>query len=228
MSNTVRIPLDMEGLAEFRRTSGRLGDAEARALALVLWLGLGFSARSHERPGFLPDDDARVFLGPRLGDCERDGWIKAVDGGYLCQHFARANDGEGPESKGQYAARMSRVGPTGRRLQRDNSQLTMLIPDASQRDEHGHEIATVDLQRATLLIRTLDAMLGAPSRSPNQFSPGIMACAVGVVRSLDAGNVELELRRIARHQKGPILNGLSPENVLARWRDLLASLPLTS
>lgn len=224
---TVQVPTDIEGLGEFRRSEARLGRERARALTLRLWIELGLSARSHERPGFMPEADARAMLGAELAECEADGWLAPADGGWTCHHFARVNGRGGPESRETVGARMSRVGPMMRRLARDNAQLGLMLDEEACRDAAGSGLSPEEISRCTLLIRTLDCMFDQPPRKyQKEFTPGLMAAAAEVVRLLDPPALEATLRRITRHQTGPVLAGVKPERLLTQWREILGKLPL--
>ena len=250
MSATLHLPLDHEQLPELWQLKALLQEANDRTVKLSpdtkpltpkqieaaaswvftrLFVALGYQARSHNRPGFLPTAGAlqfRAAFEPYFGDdcnvvelLEGQGQpsplLRPVEGGWWCDMFAREN----PHLAGNFKAGHeignvnSRVSAAYKNIVGEAAQQAlMLLPGFFKRHD-GEPMGHKECEQAIILIRALDRVLGAPAAHAHNssFSEGIMAAASKVLDARKPPELMPFYFWVANHANHPVMPKRSEE-----------------
>lgn len=207
---TLNLPLDYERLPEFwqlmealrvrvnanaNATDQQINDT-ATVMFVRLWVVLGYLARHTNRPGWLNAAGERQFVGalPQFGDdcspvqvMEGNLLRQAEDGGWYCDLFTLHNkhlagDHVPKEKRGNIR---SRLNAAKNNIAATAMQQAQLLPLAVFKRRDGTTMDQRAIQRATILILTLDRCLKAAPRQQGSYTEGLMADACAVVESVE-------------------------------------------
>jgi hypothetical protein len=226
----VRIPSDVELSFAFRELARRIGVGKAWTVIGILWSHLAIQARSHRRCGIyegqwishlwevlkradVPD------AAPHLTDSHL---IEPAGKDFYCALFHASN----PELDGSYV-------PDGKswklewekfrdRQVTDTKQSVDLLP-AECWIVSGGSIPASLMNRAWVLVNTLDLITARKGRKPESMTPLTMQAAARVVSQHSEAKLSIVLRRflsMSRPKNNPILP-LTTQECLANFDDLI-------
>ena len=243
----LRLPLDFERrpecwalTGELRVQAGRSGrvssdaaiDQMACLLWLRLWVVLGYLAGATDRPGWLTDEGALQVngaFGPQFGEevtpvavLVQSGLLRRTDGELHCPLFARTN----PHLAGNFLSPTARAnlrsvvvrGAAGIAAQAPKQAL--LLPEGYFRTRDGVEMTAAEVNRAMVLILTLDRCLKARARSAGNYSAGLMADAHAAAEATPAGALKAFYFWLAENARHPAVPKAA-DLILRDWTGLI-------
>lgn len=246
MSLPLHLPLDYEQLPELWQLKSCLQSANDQTAAHNpasrqspkqiecaaswifnrLFVALGYQARSTNRPGFLSQAGAMQFratFDPYFGDdcnvvglLEKSGLLKAVDGGWICELFARENphlagDFKPPHLTGNVNSRFS---ASYKRIEGEAWQQTkMLLPGIFKRHDGTPMTGGDECAACIVLIRAIDRAINKPGdhTSNSAFSDGLIAAASRVTAARKPADLMPFYFWLANHFEHPMIPKSSEE-----------------
>ena len=206
-------------------------EREVMATAILLWVRLwvllGYLARSTNRPGWLNESGARQLNAafPQFGDetspvtiMEGNLLRKAEDGGWQCDLFAGLN----PHLAGNFVSGVKR-GNLRSRLKAAQTEIAasamqqgLLLPPEHLRKRDGTTMVRQEIDRAMILVMTLDRCLSLPRRKAGDFGEGLLADACAVAMAHDQKDLQQFYYWLAEHAGNAALPA-SAEEILKDW-----------
>lgn len=238
-----KLPVDYERLPEFRllvdEVKALKSDNDCRGcevqtasyLISRLFVDLSYLAQQTNQPGLLTVSGASLFVASLcsafstdrvLPMLSRAGLLTPRGEEYFCERFARHNEhlaGDHVSGVHRGAARSALVRQKHQIAAEANHQ-AMLLPETIWRDKSGLEIPAHEINQLMTEILTLDRILKRPARHKSEFSEGLVADALEVVRRHAPEQLQsfhywlLDVRDKSVIPK-------TAEQILARWGELI-------
>lgn len=196
----LHLPTDYDRLQEFRLLLAKLGGLAQATYAWVrLWVELAYSAQITNKPGRLDEDALELYRAAMAGELpagvdvvqaleESRVLTRDAEGVYFCDRFSRMN----PHTSGLHRPAHVRGAEYSAHERRKPKlaaealyQSTFLPRDIVHRRD-GTPLTGVEIQRAMLLIKTLDHCLMRPGeprppRRHEEYTEGLIVDAAEVV-----------------------------------------------
>lgn len=234
----IHLPVDFERRLEFRTLAQRLkahGDDSIPVLAYMrLMVELAYSANLHSRPGFLPEQAARLYVSgltetstthPDLDNIlvalEDSRVLRREEGGYFCEHFAAWNKHLVTDHVSWSVAnqRRSLVKRRSKAIETLASQQALLIPSERMRRRDGTALDADSANAVMVLIHTLDSCLERPQRKPAELTEGMVADAAEMIEA-KTGKQRDEFARWLAVNREHAAVPRTTEQILARWQSV--------
>jgi hypothetical protein len=245
---TMHVSVDFESYPEFRMLSSLLSahaqskvahiaSAMAHFLHNRLWVELSYQASVTSRPGYLNSKAVTLFqnsVGMYFGDdcppveiLKQSGWLKVQNGveseELYCERFARecahlAGNYTSREVKGAVASALER---NKKHIAREATAQGMLLPPEVFKKRDGTKLNDVEINRAMVVIKTLDNCMKASSRPKGAYTEGLIADAAAVVDKYSAEALREFYVWLTINREKPLVPRTS-EQVLARFDEVKA------
>jgi hypothetical protein len=241
----INLPVDYERLPEFRmlcaelqgpcrtgqpsQTGPKAIEASATFVWMRLWVELAYLAQTTNRPGFMTAQGMGLFersLDPMFGDdcspatvLEKCGALKRDKEEWYCDRFAKMNAhlAGNYQSKERRGAAASAVERNRQRIAAEAGHQAMLIGPENFRRRDGTPMESGEVQRAMVLIATVDRCLGLPGRTKGKFNETLITDAGEVVREFGAASLNKFYVWLQMHRGHPRLP-TTTEQILGEFK----------
>lgn len=214
--------------------SKKIIEAVATFLFMRLWVELSLLAQSTNRPGYLSSEGKRLFEGTvqeLFGeDCEAVKLLtqcgllagraneKEANEEWFCERFARLNGHTAGnfvkrEVKGAHASALVR---RGNDLAKAAMAQAMLLPPELFKKRDGTAMNDSEVNRAMVLIKTLDSCLRSAGRPAAQYTEGLVADAAAVSEQHRPEELRPFYEWLMSHRSEPGLPKTA-EGILSQW-----------
>lgn len=222
------LPRGFRHAPPYRRLLTLVGDNDQRAthLFITFWVDLAYQAEHYGKPGFFAHQEVESFTkaGGAIELLLESNMLKPAGDDYFCGWFAKVNREMDPDYIDRRIRNtVNRKYDEGRiRALKGSENLMNSLPEDAWLSDTGKH-SPQDMNRAVVLIRTLDTITDRDVRTLEQFSVELVKEALYVCSLHPASKLEFILKRIyankhdvvgKQQRKPPVLSNIT-EKLLA-------------
>ena len=240
MDTTVKMPIDLVQLPNFRQLRDLVGGVE-RALFVwwTLWQELGYPVQEGNAPGMMPASDRTMFLaalepgepdaGKReelLKHCLTARLLKVEGADLFCPRFAVLHGavGGGGGSLAQLGGDMKAYHQGKRSVPAVAFQQSLLIQEAKMVDAEGKPLSRDEVKRVTRLVVSCDNALYRSDRPAYAYTEGLIQDALVVLKQFSDEEIDIVCDRLAKYRRHIAMSGMTTEKLLPQFREVLGKM----